>query len=66
MTPTTWNPHTNIHATNVNSMLDWEESIKEKMEWASQVVLEDVEDHIDASSFIISAVEMKGIDEEMV
>ena len=66
MTPTTWNPHTNIHATNEDSMLDWEGNIKEKMEWASQVVLEDVEDHIDAPSLIISAVEMKGIDEEMV
>ena len=48
LTPTTWNPHTNIHATNDDSMLDWEGNIKEKREWASQVVLEDVEDHIDA------------------
>ena len=32
MTPTTWNPHTNIHATNEGSMLDWEGNIKEKRE----------------------------------
>ena len=24
LTPTTWNPHTDIHATNKDSMLDWE------------------------------------------
>ena len=47
-------------------MLDWEWNIKEKREWVSQVVLEDVEDHINASSLTISAVEMKAIDEEMM
>ena len=49
LTPTTWNLHTNVHATNEDSVLDWEGNIKEKREWASQVVLEDVEDHINAS-----------------
>ena len=66
LTPTTWNPHANVHATNEDSMLDWEGNIKEKREWASQVVLEGVEDHIGASSLIISAVEMKEIDDEMM
>ena len=66
MTPTTWNPNTNVHAMNEDSRLDWEGNIKEKREWASQAVLEDVEDHINASSLIISAIEMKAIDEEMV
>ena len=47
-------------------MLDWEGNIKEKRERASQVVLEDVDDHIDASSLIISVVEMKAIDVEMM
>ena len=47
-------------------MLDWEGNIKEKREWASQVVLEDVDDHIDASSLIISVIEMKAIDVEMM
>ena len=47
-------------------MLDWEGNIKEKREFVSQVVLEDVEDCIDASSLIISAVEMKAIDEEIL
>ena len=66
LTPTTWNPHTDIHAANEDSMLDWEENIKERREWASQVVLEDVEDHINASSFTILAIEMKAIDEGMM
>ena len=47
-------------------MLDWEENIQEKREWASQVVLEDVDDYIDTSSLIISAIEMKAIDDEMM
>ena len=47
-------------------MLDWERNIKEKREWASQVVLYVIDDHIDASSSIISAVEMKAIDDEMM
>ena len=47
-------------------MLDWEENIQEKKEWASQVVLEDVDDYIDTSSLIISAIEMKAIDDEMM
>ena len=55
-----------IHVTNDDSMLDWEGNIKEEREWVSQVVLEDVDDHIDASSLIISAVEMKAIDDEMM
>ena len=66
LTPTTWNLHTNIQATNEDSMLDWEGNIEEKREWASQVVLEDVEDHINASSLTILAVETKAIDEDMV
>ena len=32
----------------------------------SQVVLEDVDDHIDASSLTISAIETKAINEEMM
>ena len=47
-------------------MLDWEGNIQEKREWASQVVLEDVDDHIDTSSLFISAIEMKAIDDEMM
>ena len=47
-------------------MLDWEGTIKEKREWAYQVVLDDVEDHINPSSLIIAAAEMKPIDEEMM
>ena len=44
LTPTTWNPHMDIHVTNEDSMLDWE--------WASQVVLKDIDDRIDASSLM--------------
>ena len=47
-------------------MLDWEGNIEEKRESASQVVLEDVEDHIDTSSLTSLVVEMKAIDEEMM
>ena len=47
-------------------MLDWEGNIKEKREWASQVVLEDVEDHVNTSSLTILAVETNAIDEEMM
>ena len=47
-------------------MLDWEGNIKEKRAWASQVVLENVEDLIDTFSLIISAVETYTIDEEMM
>ena len=66
LTPTTWDLHTDVHATNVDNILDWKGNIKEKREWASQVVLEDVDDHIDASSLIISVIEMKTINEEMM
>ena len=66
MPPTTWNPQTNVHVSNEYSMLDWEGNIKERREWASQVVLEVVEDHIDASSSTILAVETKAICEEMM
>ena len=66
LTPTTWDPHTDIHATNEDCMLDWEGNIKEKREWTSQVALEDVDDHINTSSLVISAVEMKAIDDEMM
>ena len=66
LTPTTWDPHTDVHATNEDSMLDLEGNIKEKREWASQVVLEDVDDHINALSLIISAVETKAIDNAMI
>ena len=66
LAPTTWNPHMDVLASSEDSMLDWDGSIKEKREWVSQVVLEDVDDHIDASSLIISAIEMKTIDEEMM
>ena len=66
LTPTTWNPHMDVHGTNEDSTLDWEGNIKEKRKWASQVVLEDVDDHIDASSLIISVIEKKAIDEEMM
>ena len=47
-------------------MLDWEGNIKEKREWTSQVVLEDVEDHVNTSSLTILAVETNAIDEEMM
>ena len=47
-------------------MLDWEGNIKEKREWASQVVLEDVDDHINATSLIISVIDMKACEDEMV
>ena len=66
VTPTTWNPNTNVHAMNEDSMLDWEGNIMEKREWASRVILEDVEDHIDASSLIISAIDIKAIGKKMV
>ena len=66
LTPTTWNPHMDVHATNEDSMLDWEGNIKEKREWASQVVLEDVDNHINTTSLIISVIERKAINEEMI
>ena len=66
LTPTTWDSHTYVHATNEDSMLDWEVNVKEKRQLVSQVVLEDVADHINASSLIISVIEMKAIDEEMM
>ena len=67
LTPTTWDQHTDIHATNEDSMLDCEGNIKEKRGWECQVVLEDVDDHVNASSLIISVIEMKAkIDEEMM
>ena len=47
-------------------MLDWEGNIKEEREWVSQVVIEDVDDHINTSSLIVSAIEKKTIDDEMM
>ena len=42
LTPTTWNPHSDAHVINEESMLDWEGNMKHEKDHEKRVVLEDI------------------------
>jgi hypothetical protein len=66
LTPTTWNPHSDVYARNEESMLDWEGNLRPKKERECKIVLEDIpEDDTEMASLMVSSAESAQIDAAM-
>ena len=65
--PATWNSHSNVYLTNVESMLDWEGNMQQKRNHQHQIILDDVEDDISmVASLQITQLEQEVIDTHLV
>ena len=63
LTPTTWNPHSDVYARNEESMLDWEGNLKPPKDRELRMVLDDIpEDEAMVASMAVSKEEMAFVD----
>ena len=63
LTPTTWNPHSDVYVINEESMLDWEGNMKHERDHEKRVVLEDIpSDDTMISSLALCEKEQMGVD----
>ena len=63
LTPTTWNPHSDVYKSNEESMLDWEGFMKLKKDREMRVVLEEIpEDQAMVFSMSVSPMEDEEVD----
>ncbi len=66
LTPTSWNPHSDVHAKNEESLLDWEGNMRQPRDRSVQVVLDSIpEDEAIASELHIGPSEQAMVDELM-
>ena len=67
LTPTTWNPHSDAHVMNEESMVDWEGHMRNERDHEKRVVLEDIpSDDAMVSSFAVCEEEEKIISSNFV
>ena len=62
LTPTRWNPHTDVYALNEESIIDWEGNIKDKSNHDIKIILEEIGDEYQ-SQYKVSSMEVKCVDE---
>ena len=62
LTPTRWNPHTDIYTLNEESIIDCEGNIKDKSHHDIKIVLEEIGDQYQ-SQYQVSSMEVKCVDE---
>ena len=62
LTPTRWNPHTDIYALNEESIVDWEGNIRERNHCDMKIVLDEIGDKYQ-NQYKISSMEAQYVDE---
>ena len=63
ITPTRWNPHSDVYARNEELMLDWEGNLTLKRDREARMVLEEIpEDGAMVSSMFVSRIEDEAVD----
>ena len=62
LTPTRWNPHTDIYALKEESIIDWEGNIKDTSNCDIKIILEEIGDEYQ-SQYKVSSMEVKCVDE---
>ena len=64
LTPTTWNPHSDVYARNEEAMLDWEGNMKPKKDREFRIVIDDIPDDgdVEAGALCVSSAETDMID----
>ena len=62
LTPTRWNPHTDIYALNEESIVDWEGNIKDRSHCDVKIVLDEIGDEYQ-DQYKVSSMEVQYVDE---
>ena len=62
LSPSKWDPHSEVYGQNEANMTDWEGNVKEPKDRSHQVVIGEIETDIDASQFVVSSTEANIID----
>ena len=65
LTPTNWNPHTDVYALNEESIVDWEGNIRERNHCDVKIVLDEIGDEYQ-SQYEISAMEALHVDKVLL
>ena len=67
LSPATWNPHSDAHSANEESMLDWEGNMQPKKDRQHWIVLDDVEDNVTmVTSLSITPLEQEAIGTHLI
>ena len=62
LTPTRWNPHTDVYTLNEESIIDWEGNIKDKSHHDVKIVLDEIGDEYQGQ-YKVSSMEAQYVDE---
>ena len=62
LSPSKWDPHSEVYGQNEANMTDWEGNVKEPKDRPYQVVIDENEAEIDAGKFVVSSTEANIID----
>ena len=62
LSPSRWDPHSEAYGQNEANMTDWEGNVKELKDQLHRVVIDEIEDEIDARKFVVSSTESNTID----
>ena len=62
LSPSKWDPHSEVYGQNEANMTDWEGNVKEPKDQLHQVVIDKIATDIDASQFVVSSTEANIID----
>ena len=62
LTPTRWNPHTDIYALNEESIIDWEGNIKDRSHRDVKIILDKIGDEYQGQ-YEVSSMEVQCVDE---
>ena len=57
LSPSKWDPHSEVYGQNEANMTNWEGNVKEPKDQPYRVVIDEIETEIDASEFIVSSTE---------
>ena len=62
LTPTRWNPHTDVYALNEESIIDWEGNIEDRSHCDVKIILDKIGDEYQ-SQYKVSSMEVQCVDE---
>ena len=62
LSPSKWDPHSEVYGQNEANMTSWEGNVKEPKDRLHQVVIDEIATDIDASQFVVSSTEANIID----
>ena len=62
LSPSKWDPHSEVYGQNKANMTNWEGNVKEPKDRLYQVVIDEIETEIDASQFVVLSTEGNIID----